>query len=79
MWFWRDSSGNEIDLIIQDGIKLQIIEFKASQTIMPEIFKGLNYFEKLSGKDNISKTLVYGGKKSRTLSDGEVISWKNVL
>ncbi len=77
-WFWRDSAGHEIDLIIQDGAKLNLLEFKASQTVMPDMFQELNYFERLSGKKDITKTLVFGGNNSHARTDGEVVSWKDV-
>ncbi len=78
IWFWRDSSGHEIDLLMQDGIKLHLFEFKAGQTVMPEMFKELNYFEKLAGGENITKTLVFGGNSSHTRTDGKVVSWRDV-
>jgi predicted AAA+ superfamily ATPase len=78
LWFWRDSSGHEIDLMIQDGENLDLLEFKAGQTIMPEMFKELNYFEKLSGIKKITKAIVYGGNNSHNRSDGKVLSWRDV-
>ena len=59
-WFWRDAVGHEIDLIWQKSEKLNLVEIKASATIMPEMFKGILYFEKLSGNIE-SKTLVHTG------------------
>ena len=50
IWFWRDAAGNEIDLLIQGPQKLDLVEFKATQTITPDLFKGLNYFESIAKK-----------------------------
>lgn len=77
VWFWRDSTGHEVDLIIQNGLQLNLVEIKASQTIMSDMFDGLNRLEKLSGKKDIIKTLVYGGNEQQTRSLGEVIPWKD--
>ena len=77
IWFWRDSAGHEVDLIIQDGQQLNIVEIKAGQTIMSDMFDGLNWWENLSGKKDLQKTLVYGGNESQTRSLGEVIPWKD--
>lgn len=77
IWFWRDASGNEIDLLIQSPPKLELVEFKATQTITPDLFKGLNYFESLAKNIILTKTLVYGGKEEQTRNVGRVCSWKD--
>lgn len=76
VWFWRDSTGHEVDLIIQDGLQLTLVEMKAGQTIMSDMFKGLSWWENLSGLKDLSKTLVYGGNERQTRSLGEVLPWK---
>lgn len=76
IWFWRDSAGHEVDLIIQDGQKLNLIEFKAGQTIMPDMFKRLALFETLAKSRSLTKALVYGGSESQTRTHGRVIPWK---
>lgn len=76
VWFWRDSEGHEVDMIMQEGQKLNLIEFKATQTIMPDMFKGIAYFEKLSDRQ-LDKTLVYGGNDNQERSYGKVLSWKD--
>lgn len=45
-YFWRDYSQNEIDLFIQDGLKLHAVEIKSGKTINNDFFKGLTYFKK---------------------------------
>ncbi len=77
VWFWRDSTGHEVDLIIQNGLQLNLVEIKASQTIMSDMFDGLNWLENLSGKKDLLKTLVYGGNEHQSRSLGEVIPWKD--
>jgi hypothetical protein len=76
VWFWRDSAGHEVDFLIQDGQKLNIVEMKAGQTVMPDMFNGLTWWEQVSGKQNLSKTLVYGGNEMQTRNAGEVLPWK---
>lgn len=77
-WFWRDAVGNEVDLIWQQSEKLNLIEIKASETILPKMFKGLNYFEKLKPELVDSKTLVHSGLFKQTRSDAYVKSWKDI-
>ena len=78
LWFWRDAVGHEVDLIWQNSELINLVEIKASETIMPEMFKGLGYFEKLKPKLIQSKTLVHTGlfQQNRTL--GNVMSWKEI-
>lgn len=76
LWFWRDSAGHEVDFMIEDDNGFQIVEFKASMTVLSDMFKGLDYFEKLSGWDNLSKSLVYAGNKAQNRTKAKVIPWK---
>ena len=39
LWFWRDSHGNEVDLLIDKPQETEIVEIKATQTLMPELFR----------------------------------------
>lgn len=76
LWFWRDSAGHEVNFIIEDEKGMEVVAFKASVTFMPEMFKGLCYFEQLSGITNLNKTLVYTGDKAQLRTGGKVLPWK---
>ena len=77
-YYWRDSTGNEIDLLIDNGEQLKIIEIKASQTIKQDFFKGINRFEKLASKYTLDKYLVYAGKESQKRTNVQVLSWTDL-
>jgi hypothetical protein len=77
LWFWRDASGNEIDLMIDSSKNITIVEMKATTTIKSDMFKGLLHFEKISKFTNLKKQLVYGGNQSQKRSVAQVISWKD--
>jgi len=79
VWFWRDSAGHEIDLLLDGDEGIRICEIKATQTIMSKMFKGLDYFQQLSGKTNLNKTVVYGGDAGQERSNGTVVSWKRFM
>jgi len=53
LFFYRDSHGNEVDLVIQQGNNLLPIEIKSSQTWHSSFLKGINYFQKLLGNRQI--------------------------
>jgi predicted AAA+ superfamily ATPase len=78
LWFWRDSHGNEVDLLIDKPQETEIVEIKATQTLMPELFKGLNYYAALETKVKLTKTLVYGGSERQERSIAQVLPWSEV-
>jgi len=77
IWYWRDSAGHEVDLIIKEGVKLSLIEFKAGMTIMPDMFKGIKWFSDLYGDNINKKIIVYGGDENQNRTNGDVVSWKD--
>ena len=78
LWFWRDSHGNEVDLLIDKPQETEVVEIKATQTLMPELFKGLNYYAALETKVKLTKTLVYGGSERQERSIAQVLPWSEV-
>lgn len=77
IYFWRDSTGHEIDVIIDLGAELLPIEIKSGQTVGGDFFKGLDYWRSLPGQENCSSTLVYGGNASYARKNTKVISWQH--
>jgi hypothetical protein len=65
-------------LIWQDDEWLNLVEIKATETIMTDMFNGLNYFEKLLPDKVKSKTLVHSGSFNQDRSLGKVLSWMNI-
>jgi predicted AAA+ superfamily ATPase len=78
LWFWRDAVGHEVDLIWQKSELLNLVEIKASETILTEMFKGLTYFEKLKPELIESKTVVHTGLFNQERTLGKVTSWKDI-
>lgn len=77
-WFWRDSNGNEIDILTKEGNQFNIFEIKSSETILPRFMKGINYFDKISNGLAKQKTLIYGGKENQIRSNYQIKSWQNL-
>ena len=78
LYFWRDSQGNEVDLLIQEKGKTKAIEIKASKTYHPGFFKGLNYYADLSKAKKNECFLIYAGPGELKTSNGELINWTNI-
>jgi predicted AAA+ superfamily ATPase len=77
-WFWRDSAGHEVDLLWQDDERLNLVEIKATHTIMSDLFKGLSYFENLLPQIVKSKSLIYAGLENQKRTNEDVVSWYNL-
>jgi predicted AAA+ superfamily ATPase len=78
-WFWRDAVGHEVDFIWQNTEKLNLVEIKASETIITDMFKGLSYMNKFMPDLIESKTIVHTGLFNQNRTAGEVLSWKKIL
>jgi len=77
-YFWRNKTGNEVDLIIEKADKSIPLEIKAGKTISQEYFKGLNYFNKLSGNNPKNSYVIYAGDQKQVGSSGNVFSWHSL-
>ena len=79
LYFWRDSSQNEVDIIIEIGSKIEAIEIKSGKTIHSNFFKGLEYFSKQTlNQKQISLNLVYGGSENQKRTAANVRSVYNL-
>ena len=70
LFFFRDSNGNEVDLIAEQGRNLAAIEIKAGATVNPDFFKGLRQFRKVADESHtVVAGLIYGGEEVQRRSD----------
>lgn len=72
LMFYRDSNGNEVDLVIQRGTDVVPIEIKSAATVNRDFFKGLKRF-KASVSSSADGILVYGGSETRMQNGVQVI------
>ena len=74
LFFYRDSKGHEVDLLLAEGPDLFPIEIKAGMTVTRDFFKGLAYFARVF-PDNLPRGggLVYGGEDAQKRSDVTVV------
>lgn len=77
LYYWRDKTGHEIDIIIDDAGKLMPIEIKSGKTINSEFFKNINYWTTISGEQK--SVLLYGGEQKQYRSNKtEVLNWRSL-
>ncbi len=78
LYFWRDSNGNEVDCIVEQGACLNPVEIKSGQTISSDYFEGLHYWSKLTTSEQRNGFVVYGGNETQHRSQGTVLSWQAI-
>ena len=76
LFFWRDSTGNEVDLLIEDGMRLIPIEVKSGATLNGDFLRGLKRFAEFAGEDSHDPALIYGGEGGMSWQGVRVMGWK---
>jgi hypothetical protein len=76
LYFWRDSTGNEVDLLIEDGNQLGAVEIKSGATINPDFFKGLDRWRTLAGKFAADAWLIHGGARTQLRQGVRILPWR---
>lgn len=74
LYFYRDSNGNEVDLLVKNGVQYYCYEIKSSATFHTDFAKGLKNFEKNYPELVKEKSVIYTGTK---MPDFEGISILN--
>lgn len=75
LFFWRDQTGHEIDLIIEEAGELYPVEIKSGQTISSDMLDSLRWWINLSDRPPSCATLIYGGVQSQSRHDIAVRPW----
>lgn len=61
LYFWRDQTGHEVDLLAEWGGEIHALEIKSSSTFQSDYIKNIQYFRTLSHESK--GHLVYTGKE----------------
>jgi predicted AAA+ superfamily ATPase len=67
LFYWRDKTGQEVDVIIDDGISLLPLETQSGKTVHQEFFKNILYWLKFSGKNK--GVVLFGGDQRQEQSN----------
>ncbi len=78
-YFWQDSNGNEVDLLMKNNKGFSVFEVKTTQTVTSKLFDKMDLFEKIASPAKVEKTLIYGGEKDENRTNYKVTSWKNIF
>lgn len=72
--FYRDSQGNEIDVIYNVSQHSFPIEVKAGETVTSEFFKGFKTLEKVMPESPFGKFVIYAGDREEIRHDTKVVN-----
>lgn len=78
LYFWRDHSGHEVDLLIDRGTELVPVEVKSGQTVNRDFFTGLERWRKIAGEAAGRGWVVYGGDRRESRAEVEVVPWERI-
>ena len=78
MYYWRDQTGNEIDLLIDEGGSLYPMEIKSGMTYNTQFFKNIRFFNALSGNNPDNSYLLYAGTQHMQTKDGHIRGWAHL-
>jgi predicted AAA+ superfamily ATPase len=82
LFFFRDRTGTEVDLVLETGARPLAVEIKSGQTVAPDFFKSLASLADLlaaaAEPAGVERVVVYGGESSQSRSGVEVLAWSDL-
>ena len=75
LYYWREHSGLEIDLLIEKTDRIITLEAKSGMTITNEQFSGLQKIRNTITDVPLQSLLVYGGEESRHINTIRIVPW----
>jgi len=76
LFYWRDRTGNEIDVLIDQSSQVIPVEIKTASTFNTDYVKGINYWKKVN-PDTKKAFVIYTGK-SAVLDSSQILNWKDL-
>lgn len=75
LYFWRDASGREADLVYETPKGLQSVEIKSGQTVTSDYIAATHRAALPASSSALPPLLIYGGTESYERSGIRVLSW----
>jgi predicted AAA+ superfamily ATPase len=76
LFYWRDRTGNEIDLLLDQSGQVVPIEIKTAATFTKDYVKGINYWKKINPQTKNSFVVFTGNSSSFNSTD--ILNWKEL-
>lgn len=77
LYFYRDNTQHEVDLLLQKGYQYEAFEIKSSQTFTREFLNGLHYLSKLLGERLTRSAVIYAGEEELNIPSDGIFNYRN--
>ncbi len=74
MFFYRDTHGNEVDLVVRRARTLIPLEIKSAATFTPDFLKSIDHFGSVVGDRCAQGFVLYNGQEQHTLKGTQVMN-----
>lgn len=78
LYFYRDKSQHEVDLIEERTTQLNAYEIKSAKSFTKDFVKNLKYFRKVAGADVVSTQVIYDGEQDIDTPENGMINFRNL-
>lgn len=78
LYFYRDSNGNEVDLLVKNGSRYDCYEIKSAATFHTDFAKGLKYFENNYPDLVGDKAVIYSGADIPEYDGIHIYNYSNI-
>jgi len=78
LYFYRDKSKREVDILQVDGLKMKAYEVKSAQRYDSSFFKNLKYLKELLGNNLISTQVIYDGGDNDFDAVNGIFNFRNI-
>ena len=75
LYFWRDATGHEIDVLIDAGGRVVPVEVKSGRTVAADAVDALVWWTSIPGNPNRGGVLVHGGTDTFDFKGVRVLPW----
>ncbi|MXX10268.1 MAG: ATP-binding protein [Nitrospira sp. SB0677_bin_15] len=75
LFFWRDATGHEIDVLIDTGERIIPVEVKSGQTVAGDAVDTLAWWTSIPSNPNQGGVLVHGGEENFDFKGFRVLPW----
>lgn len=76
--YYRDSTGNEADLVLQHGAGMTLVEIKSAQTIASDAMRNIASIRNGLGARVTGSALIYGGIEAQRRSEYDVVPYADI-
>ncbi|MEA1053457.1 ATP-binding protein [Lamprobacter modestohalophilus] len=78
LYFWRNNTGQEVDVLFEDGSGLRAVEIKSGATLVNSWLRSLRRWQELVGDRALPPWLIYGGEEAYQREGVEVMPWRSL-